>query len=146
MWFKAVIFIVRRNKKQMLGHFYYLEEKFPMGLPHDGKKKSLDLFGKAICNVSMFSLPKEMIKTYLDRRVTDVLTLKECLQKNSVEEFNRIGHQLLGNAKSYGFPDLESIASQMEDLTTAELQSRGPQLVEQFNQWLQSALQKNSVQ
>lgn len=82
----------------------------------------------------------------MDRRVTDVTTLKECLAKNSVEEFNRIGHQLLGNAKSYGFPDLESIAAQMEELTTADLQSRGPKLVEQFNQWLQSALQKNSIQ
>ena len=96
--------------------------------------------------MSMFALPKEMIKTYLDRRVTDVTTLKESLVKNSVEEFNRIGHQLLGNAKSYGFPDLESIAAQMEDLSSTDLQLRGPQLVEQFSQWLQSALQKNSLQ
>lgn len=87
-------------------------------------------------------LPKEVIETYLQRRASDVDTLHKSLSENSVKEFNRIGHQLVGNAPSFGFDELVPIASQMEDLTPETLSVDGRELIEQFKGWLQSAQKK----
>lgn len=87
-------------------------------------------------------LPKEVIETYLQRRAQDVDTLQKSLSENSVKEFNRIGHQLVGNAPSFGFDELVPIASQMEDLSSDSLLTEGSELLNQFKVWLQSAQKK----
>jgi HPt (histidine-containing phosphotransfer) domain-containing protein len=87
-------------------------------------------------------LPKEIIETYLQRRAFDVVSLQKSLSENSVKEFNRIGHQLVGNAPSFGFDELSPIASQMEDLTPDKLSAEGGELIHQFKLWLQSAQNK----
>jgi HPt (histidine-containing phosphotransfer) domain-containing protein len=87
-------------------------------------------------------LPKEVIQRYLQRRLNDVDTLKKSLSENSVQEFNRIGHQLVGNATSFGFDELIPIAAQMEDLTPEKLATEGDSLILQFKNWLQSAQNK----
>ena len=104
------------------------------------KSKLLD-FKKSLCYIIVMDmdLPKEVIETYLQRRMGDVDTLQKSLSENSVKEFNRIGHQLVGNATSFGFDELVPIASQMEDLTTDKLPSEGSELIQQFKNWLQSA-------
>ncbi len=91
-------------------------------------------------------LPKEVIETYLKRRAIDVDTLQKSLSENSVKEFNRIGHQLVGNAPSFGFDELVPIASEMEDLTPDSLTLRGSELLNQFKVWLQSAQKKIAAQ
>ena len=88
------------------------------------------------------NLPKDVIETYLQRRAFDVEILQKSLAENSVKEFNRIGHQLIGNAPSFGFDELVPIASQMEDLTPAQLSTQGSDLIRQFKLWLQSAQNK----
>lgn len=92
--------------------------------------------------VMEMDLPKEVIVTYLQRRANDVDTLQKSLSENSVKEFNRIGHQLVGNASSFGFDELTPIASQMEDLKLESLTSDGIELIEQFKVWLQDAQKK----
>jgi HPt (histidine-containing phosphotransfer) domain-containing protein len=87
-------------------------------------------------------LPKEIIETYLQRRASDVDSLQRSLSENSAKEFNRIGHQLAGNASSFGFDELVPIASQMEDLTPERLSAEGSELIHQFKLWLQSAQNK----
>lgn len=89
-------------------------------------------------------LPFEVIQTYLQRRSIDVETLQKSLSENNVKEFNRIGHQLVGNATSFGFDELVPLASQMEDLTVDKLSSEGRELVIRFNEWLHSAQKKIS--
>ena len=87
-------------------------------------------------------LPKEVIETYLQRRAQDVDTLQKSLSENSIKEFNRIGHQLVGNATSFGFDELVPIASRMEDLRSDSLLTEGGELLNQFKVWLQSAQKK----
>lgn len=83
-------------------------------------------------------LPKEMIQAYLKRRETDLEILSSALASNKVEEFNRIGHQLLGNAKSYGFHGLEIIADEMENLKLNQLATKGPEFIFKLKQWLEN--------
>lgn len=80
-----------------------------------------------------------MVETYLSRRLEDADALSQSLQANSVEKFNQVGHQLLGNARSYGFLGLEPIATRMEQLSGGDLKHIGPQLLGDFNKWLAKA-------
>lgn len=90
----------------------------------------------------MISFPREMIATYLKRRGDDIVILKKSLEDNSTTEFHRVGHQLKGNARSFGYPDLEPIAIRMESLPDAELQNVGALLIDEFSSWLQISLKE----
>ncbi len=90
-------------------------------------------------NPKEFKVTEEMIQIYLERRALDLNLLKLALKENSVEDFNRIGHQITGNAKSYGFESLVPLAVKMENLLPRELATSGPKLTEEFSQWLNSA-------
>lgn len=89
----------------------------------------------------MFSLPSEMVDVYLQRRIKDLESLQNSLKENSVEEFHRIGHQLVGNAKNFGFDNLEPLAHRMEQLKASELNVAGPTLLKEFSSWLNEQLQ-----
>ena len=86
-----------------------------------------------------FVLPKHMINTYVSRRADDLAKLDQSLNSGSVAEFNRIGHQLLGNARNYGFPDLEVLARKMESLSAENLKTEGPQIYSDFSKWIAAA-------
>lgn len=87
----------------------------------------------------MISLPRKMLETYLERRRVDLETLTKSLQDGSVEEFNRIGHQLVGNARNFGFSVLEPLAAKMESLSSESLKEAGPRLLTDFTTWLEKA-------
>ncbi|MFN3454065.1 MAG: Hpt domain-containing protein [Pseudobdellovibrio sp.] len=78
-------------------------------------------------------LPTEILNTYLQRRQNDLEQLKQSLRERSVEAFNRIGHQIKGNAKSYGFDNLEPIGIEMEKLCLENLETVGLQLIEKLD-------------
>jgi HPt (histidine-containing phosphotransfer) domain-containing protein len=59
-------------------------------------------------------IPEDARQRYLERRQKDVQSLREALQSKTFEEFKRVGHQLKGNAASFGYTDLEKLAVQME--------------------------------
>ncbi len=88
----------------------------------------------------MFTLPKEMREEYVFRRKTDYITLCDSLEKKSVQDFKRIGHQLAGNAESYGFPDLGKIGVKMESLNETAVTTEGPQLLNAFKIWLDTVV------
>lgn len=89
-----------------------------------------------------FKLPFEVTQRYLERRRDEIVIFQKSLSENNVKEFNRIGHQLAGNATSYGFNELTPIASRMESLKADELQSEGTQLFHQFKEWLKTVQQE----
>ncbi len=93
----------------------------------------------------MFILPPEMRETYLKRRLGDLATLRFSLETNSLEAFHKIGHQIIGTAKNYGFSSLEPIAARMEKLSAAELIHQGPLLIEEFSTWLNNQNLKQSI-
>lgn len=90
-------------------------------------------------NPKEFRVSEEMLSVYLERRALDLNLLKLGIRENSVSDFNRIGHQLMGNAKSYGFESLVPLAVKMEKLLLSDLTTDGPLLTAEFSQWLTSA-------
>ncbi len=61
-----------------------------------------------------FIIPEEARLKYIERRLKDIESLREALVLKSFDEFKRIGHQLKGNAASFGYMDLEKVAIQLE--------------------------------
>ena len=88
----------------------------------------------------MFTLPKEMREEYVVRRKTDYTALCDSLEKKSTQEFKRIGHQLAGNAESFGFPELGKIGVKMESLKESALTTDGAQLLMTFKTWLDTVV------
>ncbi len=87
----------------------------------------------------MFQLPHALIVSYLERRKSDVSTLEKSLLTKELEPFNRIGHQIAGNARSFGFDELEEIGLQMEKLTLADFEIKGRNLLSSFKSWVERA-------
>ena len=90
----------------------------------------------------MFDIPPEMLKTYLARRTDDLATLKLSLKNNSVTGFHEVGHQLTGNARNFGFSNLETLADKMEKISIKDLPYSGPLLIAEFSKWLKEQLAK----
>lgn len=70
--------------------------------------------------MSGIDIPDEMKAKYIERRKQDYTTCVEALDKNDFETFLRIGHQLKGNAASFGFDDLGIIAAELEKAAKAQ--------------------------
>lgn len=85
----------------------------------------------------MIQLPLEMYRTYIVRRKDDLKSLEEALQRNSVTSFNQIGHQIMGNAQSFGFSELEKIGEKMESLRPEDVQAEGRRLIDDLAHWIQ---------
>lgn len=87
-----------------------------------------------------FVLPKQIREDYVVRRHADFAILCQSLENNSIDEFKRIGHQIAGNAESYGFSDLGLIGVKMEKLRLIDLKSEGPRLISDFRKWLDNVI------
>jgi len=81
-------------------------------------------------------LEKPVLLTYMSRRSEDLRLLTQALGRDSVQEFNQIGHRILGSARTFGFPELETMALQMNDMTTQVLSQQGPLLLTRFSEWI----------
>jgi HPt (histidine-containing phosphotransfer) domain-containing protein len=88
-------------------------------------------------------IPEEARVRYLERRKKDIETLRAAMESRSLEEFKRIGHQLKGNAASFGYSDLEKVAIQMEEAGERQDVSEAAKQLELFEKWL---LGKTSIQ
>jgi HPt (histidine-containing phosphotransfer) domain-containing protein len=80
---------------------------------------------------------RAMQETYLRLRNTDLKLLKESRGKKSVTDFNRLGHKLLGNARSFGFESLESIAHQMDQLQLNNFENESLGIINSFEYWIE---------
>lgn len=61
------------------------------------------------------NLPAEMKKKYIDRRAKDAVELGQALAAKNAEPFQRVGHQLKGNAVTFGYPELSDLGKEMEE-------------------------------
>lgn len=80
----------------------------------------------------MFDLPPELIQKYITRRVQDIDVLSQALEKYDIEVFHRIGHQLAGNAVSYGIDSLEKIGRDMESLKSENFKRDAKNLLDLY--------------
>jgi HPt (histidine-containing phosphotransfer) domain-containing protein len=81
-------------------------------------------------------LPPELYQNYHKRRKADLERLRKAAQDNDVEPFNTLGHQLKGNAPTYGYDDLAELGKQMEALSVGELGTKGPQILQAMELWI----------
>jgi HPt (histidine-containing phosphotransfer) domain-containing protein len=80
-------------------------------------------------------IPEEARIKYIERRKKDIESLRQALASNTFEEFKRIGHQLKGNAASFGYSDLEKVAIQMEAAGVKQDRHEASQQLSLFEQW-----------
>ena len=89
-------------------------------------------------------LPASMYLNYLARRKADHARLTEILAsgqsnaRTALEEFKTLGHQIKGNAVSFGFDDLVVIGEQMEKLDDTMLSIEGGKLLGDFKVWIEA--------
>lgn len=85
-------------------------------------------------------LPIEMRERYLKRRSND---LEDCLRALNQEEFKsieKIGHQLKGNAETFGHIELNEIAIELEKAAKTENSKQVELLLRKFSNWLSTKL------
>ena len=87
-------------------------------------------------------LPPEMYITYLERRKAELAKLRQAAAEGRTEDFKVVGHQLKGNAPSYGFEDLAEIARKLEFVTAENLNTEGLALLNKYEQCLTSSQSK----
>lgn len=74
-------------------------------------------------------------------------SLKKSIEYNKPEGFSRLGHQLLGNARTYGFLDLEPLAQKLEKIKDkADLQINGPKLLRELYEWIVTTKQNLNIE
>ncbi|MGE3974716.1 MAG: Hpt domain-containing protein [Bdellovibrionales bacterium] len=81
-------------------------------------------------------IPKEARLQYLERRKKDLVTLRENLNEKKDDEFKRIGHQLKGNASTFGFLDLEKIAINLEKVGESKNWAEAETQLKLFENWI----------
>jgi HPt (histidine-containing phosphotransfer) domain-containing protein len=81
-------------------------------------------------------IPEEARQRYLERRKKDIESLRSALGSRTFDEFKRIGHQLKGNAASFGYGELEKVAVQMEAAAEKQDLHEASRQLDLFQQWL----------
>lgn len=81
-------------------------------------------------------IPDEIRLKYIERRKKDLESLRAALTSKTFDEFKRIGHQLKGNAASFGYGDLEKVAIQMEVAGESEDLGEASRQVQALEQWI----------
>lgn len=64
--------------------------------------------------MSSIDIPEEVRLKYLERRKTDFENCQKAIQEKDFEVLARVGHQIKGNAATFGFDDLSTVAIEME--------------------------------
>lgn len=88
--------------------------------------------------MSGMDIPEEMKAKYIERRKQDYATCVDALKNNDFETFLRIGHQLKGNAASFGFDDLGLIAAELETAAKVKDLSQIKNLLTKFESFLKN--------
>ena len=88
-------------------------------------------------------LPASMYVNYLARRKADHARLTSAMASpQGIDDFKTVGHQIKGNASSFGFDDLVAIGEQMEKLSAPHFQHDGSRSRHDFWAWIVSTEKK----
>lgn len=69
---------------------------------------------------SKITIPEEARQKYLERRWQDLESCRKALSARDFECFATVGHQIKGNAATFGFDELTPIAINMENFGLAK--------------------------
>ena len=85
-------------------------------------------------------------KKYLQRRQLSLKYLNLALVEGNFEAFKTAGHQLRGNASSYGFQSLTSIGAKMEHAGMVEETTLALQSLKELEFWVSETMSDFLVQ
>lgn len=83
------------------------------------------------------NLPKELYHNYHRRRKADLEKLKQAVMEKDADAFKNLGHQLKGNAPTYGYDELATIGKNMETVTTEDISTKGQSIISDFAHWIE---------
>ena len=89
--------------------------------------------------IDTMQVPTEARQKYLDRRKQDAVACQEALAKQDFNFLERIGHQIKGNAITFGFDELTNVAVAMEIAAKAKDLHQLTDLVAKFTMAIQNA-------
>jgi HPt (histidine-containing phosphotransfer) domain-containing protein len=81
-------------------------------------------------------IPEEMRKKYLERRQRDAIALSEARSRGDFEPFVKIGHQLKGNAATFGYDDLAELGKRMESAGESCSGEAADHCLNDFRKWI----------
>lgn len=90
-------------------------------------------------------LPAEMYTTYVLRREDDLNDLTKAVEKSDVSMFRKVGHQLKGNASSFGFDELLPISARMHNIDETNIAVDGPIIIEDLKKWITNQKQTYGI-
>ncbi|AZZ35531.1 hypothetical protein CIK05_01520 [Bdellovibrio sp. qaytius] len=89
--------------------------------------------------IETMQVPIEARQKYLDRRKQDIVACQEALAKQDFQFLERVGHQIKGNAVTFGFDQFTNVAVAMEIAAKAKDLTQLSALVAQFTTAVQNA-------
>jgi HPt (histidine-containing phosphotransfer) domain-containing protein len=81
-------------------------------------------------------ISEDMKLRYLQRRKSDLASLAQAFDSGDYEMFCMIGHQLKGNATTFGFDELEKIARELEVAGKSESRDEARRSLDSLELWL----------
>ena len=84
-------------------------------------------------------IPQEFRVQYIERRQSDLQSCLEAIQKSEFGTLERIGHQIKGNATSFGFDELATIGELLEDAAKKQDLARAEDITKNFQVYLLAA-------
>ncbi|MCC7460217.1 MAG: Hpt domain-containing protein, partial [Proteobacteria bacterium] len=90
-------------------------------------------------------LPAEMYTTYVLRREDDLNDRTKAVEKSDVPMFRKVGHQLKGNASSFGFDELLTISARMHNIDETNIAVDGPSIIEDLKNWITTKKQTYGI-
>jgi HPt (histidine-containing phosphotransfer) domain-containing protein len=85
-------------------------------------------------------VPEEIQNKYLQRRQKDLEVCLKSLETGNFQGLEKVGHQLKGNATTFGYPELSSIGEQLEDGASFRDSIKIREALQEFSNWLRKKL------
>ncbi len=77
-----------------------------------------------------------LLPRYLEHRERDIATLRRAVDREDFAEVARIGHNLRGNGRSYGFPEIGVLGAELEAAARAKSAPRVLAHLDALQAWL----------
>ena len=81
-------------------------------------------------------VPEAMKERYLEHRRNDLKACLVSLEKKSFDEIEKVGHQLKGNAETFGHPELSTIGEHLEESARSQNLEKLKQSILELARWI----------
>lgn len=85
------------------------------------------------------SITPDQRRTYLSRRDADLDVCKRAASASNFKEIREVGHKVKGNARVFGYPELEAIARSLEEAANLGDAERVATAIQEFEAALKQA-------